>query len=339
MKYSINFMWINRKLSFNQKYIVPNIDNLITIENNWKDHGIINFWYDSEMVTKEQINNTRNETNLNLLDIRQIKKVQKNAIIFSDKTPVYFRADLLRVMSGLHLLKKDDQDYYVYLDMDVSHITREELFDKETRKNLDKYGIVLAKSKITIFENGFQIIANNDKIKTALKHSIINLNIARAHNALSGNFHNIGTFDSPIKSLSEVVFYSYNAMFHYLNYLLGTGILYKVMSWNELKKYGFDNVKDDEEYIYEKHGLKPFNLYKYCKYTNTGSLYFSNKCDYLEFPTKYVIMPRPQGCYDSYLPDSELYFPFRIYYGALNIYNKIINYLVSTVCNPKDPNT
>lgn len=310
IKYTINLMWINRALNPNQEYILSNINLLINAVKSWTNHGHqVNIWYDSNMTTPNQIQNTKNIID-NMIDVQNINQVKENLRVFSDKAPVYFRADLLRTITAVHYLHHTNDDYFVYADLDVESISKNELFDEKTLNHLQTKGIVLAKNKITEFENGFQIIANKPNTLLALQHAIIDLNITRAYNAFNNKFKEIGTNNSPIKSLSESVFYSYTTMFKYLYYLNNDGILYKTSTLDDIKKYGFG--LDDEIFSYDKH-KHCFNPNFVCKFSPAASLYYSPKTKFT-IPTKNVVIPPPQGNYNKYLPDSELYWYQKLFY-------------------------
>ena len=114
-----------------------------------------------------------------LKDIRSLTTIQKNADIFSDKTPVYFRADLGRVIAALKSVKQDSKPF-VYADIDVKPMSAKKLFNEETQKNLAKYGIVMALDRSFGFENRFQIVTNKPELLKAMQKTLVKLNIVHA---------------------------------------------------------------------------------------------------------------------------------------------------------------
>ncbi len=266
--YTINLMWINRGLAGEQKYIFPAkneeelkekyLDPIIT----WSElhpTNNVQVWFDSALTAQEAPQRTlekikEHTTNPVILkDVRDLSEVNNNAAVFSHKTPVYFRADLLRVMAALHTLSTTKADHFVYADFDVNPLSKQELFDKTTVEHLEKFGIVVAYNKCLDFENSFQIIGKNNKnLIEALQRTIVDLNIKRAYNALDDQFYNVsGRKDpqGPMKPLQQIVYDSYPAMFHYFYHLEGLGKL---------------KLSNEKIYKYHEHGLAPFGLNQLC---------------------------------------------------------------------------
>ena len=304
-------MWINSKYNSRQKYITPDVNLLISKIKDWhagNPECNINVWYDSKMLSQNAITNTREildgQITSLLLDIRDIPDVKDNEKIFSEKIPVYFRADLSRVIAANYYLRETGTKYFVYADLDVEPMDKNKLFDTDTMEILDKTGIVLAQHDITQFENSFQIISNNPHTLLALQHIIINLNILRAKNALRGNFKQIDDLlSSPIKCLTESVFYSYYPMLKYLYHLRGYGKLCVVSNLEDMKN-GI-HMDEDDSYSYETHGLEYFCPTYFAKGTTTTNRLFYSRKEPFVFPVKQVVMPNVKGYYDFYLPDSE----------------------------------
>src|SRR5260221_2613510 len=62
-KYSINLMWINERLTKDQKFIHPSNDEFISTACKWavlNKNGVVNVWYDGELSTSDAIENTKN---------------------------------------------------------------------------------------------------------------------------------------------------------------------------------------------------------------------------------------------------------------------------------------
>lgn len=311
LSYSVNFMWINRSLNENQKYIHPAKNKKSLKEDCLKNifqwaldnpEAEVNFWFDSALIPEQGIKNTEkiinkfiqknpNAASIKLKDIRDFPKVKKHPEVFSDKTPVYFRADLLRVIATLHTLNHDKDSYFVYADLDIPSLTSQQLFDKKTVKKLSQQGIVVARDGFAGFENGFHMAcAHKENLLKAMKSMLIKLNIKRAKNALRGNFSCYKSKD-PRRCLGDIVYKSYSDMFELYNHL---------EEWGTLK-----DCKTKVTYNRKHEGLKPFGLNS----SPNSSLCFKMKKKEMRknalahrpvfIPTKKVEYPPITSCYDE----------------------------------------
>jgi len=255
--YNINLMWINKELKKDQKYITPDKDNvqdkLLTPIFGWAEKNpeskSVTLWIDSQMTSPQAITNTKrlideyNKKNpiivpIVIEDIRTLPEVIKHPAVFSKKIAVYTRTDLLRVVAAINAVSAGKTKNFVYADLDVTPMEKEELFDVETNKKLEKYGFVMARLKKENnggFENSFQITSNNKpNLIEAMKYILIELNIKRSSIALANRY-----------SLSpQIVYYSYPDMFKYFCHLENQGTL----------------TIDGKVYNKEKDGLSPFGL-------------------------------------------------------------------------------
>lgn len=335
--YSINLMWVNRKFEPNQKYIHPSANleelekNLLNTVYRWAEsnpQATVHVWYDSAFLTPEAIQNTQaaivsyrathpDSAHIQLKDVRELAHVKENPEIFSDKTPVFFRVDLLRVIETVDVLTQSEQlTYFVYTDLDAQPMTKDELFDKETLLNLKKYGIITSVNTFYGwgYENSFHIMSNQKPhLFTAVNHALIELNILRAQNALKGNFRNehYPSPSTPIRDLSETVYHSYPLM-----------LLYFLHLDNQIQM-----TYNGSSYDYETHGVEPLETehLKYC-YQHIickrpdGFYYHHFECKTEDHEiiekmkhrtmgwlgaTKKINAPPPKGSYDNALPDSE----------------------------------
>jgi len=300
--YTINLMWINKEsaheFSFlNGKHKQEYVSNLL----GWSMHhpkGTIHLWFDSATTSdralselqgllKEQSKNYPNGSSIVLRDIRQLTHVKEHSNIFSDKIPVYFRSDLLRVIAGLEALKQNARKtYFVYADFDVAPLSPSKLFDKETKENLKKYGIVMTAGGHLGFENSFYILsADAPHMHTALERAIVELNTKRAYNALQGELYNVNRrrTRNALDNLPQIVYDSYPAMFKYFYHLQGLGTL----------KY----FASDEPYDYHKHGLNQFGL-KYVRWDQHLESNDKKLASYeVPVPTKKIECPPPSHQY------------------------------------------
>lgn len=302
--YSINLMWINK----DKKSTYPS--DLSARLLSWKElHHNINLWYDT--VPPKHIDG------INLSDIRKLKIVQDNQHIFNENISVYFRVDMLRVAATIHHLDITGDKYFVYADFDMEPMNKQSLFDDETLTKLDNTGIVLAEAKGTMFENSFHIVANNPNVFKAMKIMLLDLNLIRAANALSHKLvmgNTIGTitylYKSSMSLLSESVFYSYLSMLKYLDTLNGRGSILIVASWDDMKN---GTVFDDDEFNYDKHGMKYFDTTSVSQRLGKNLMYRSiTGTNFI--PTKKVNIPPPKGYYDHVLPYYERPWYYKIAY-------------------------
>ncbi len=276
--YTINLMWINASLNEHQRYIHPSetpeklLENLhnVFIWAHQNPESIVNIWFDGELSTVLAIKNTQacineylaqnpNFAPIILRDVREISDVIKNNAIFDNPLiPVYFRADLLRVMATVHAISLGETECFVYADLDVVPPLKEKLFNQETKERLEKYGIVVAEGGHLGFENSFHMATNDQHIVEAMQLLLINLNIARADNALAGNFWSPYHRKGNCKALEQVVYDSYPAMFKYLFHLKKYGIL---VVMGEVKNNVDESVnKDLVPYDKHVHALDSFGL-------------------------------------------------------------------------------
>jgi hypothetical protein len=279
-EYSINLMWINRDLNEQQLFIHPSKDEA-SLNKNFLDpifewaflhkDAVVNIWFDSTFISPQAIKNTETALEHRLVhlkekpiapillrDIRTLHKVAIYPNVFSNKIPVYFRVDLARMIIALELLSTSTKPtYFVYADVDMKPLTPEEFFDAETIRKLKEYGFVMAKVPLAepgTFENGFQIMSNiNLNLLEAISFVIVDLNIARAMNALAGQFFDLKDHD-PMKSLQEAVYASYGIMFKYF---------WSLDKKNTWKLQVMDNGKF-RDYDKKADGLKPFGLRRSC---------------------------------------------------------------------------
>lgn len=320
-EYSINLMWINRDFDKEQRFIHPSKDEA-SLNKKFLDpifewaflhkDAVVNIWFDSAFISPQAIKNTQLALTNRLMrlkekpiativlrDIRTLHKVDAHPNIFNNKIPVYFRVDLARLIIALELLSRSKKPaYFVYADLDMKPLTPEELFDPKTMQKLKEYGFIMAKSNYEVyanFENGFQIISNiNPNLLEAISFVIVDLNIQRALNALSGQFFDHQRHD-PMKNLQEAIFASYGIMFKYFL------SLDKKNAW-KLQVIANEKFRDYDKKI---DGLKPFGLRRTCflryglrvectrilSFWEKFKVFFTDDMYYELIPTKKVQLP------------------------------------------------
>lgn len=212
-KYSINLMWINKKLIKGQTYI----DNSKTISElkkklldpalKWakaNPNAAVNIWYDGVHTEEEAIKHTQDALlsmntkefsgiTIRLRDIREIPIVRDNLDVFSDFLPLYFRIDLLKAIIIVDAIERECNDAAIFSDLEVGDLrpngdrmNKEELFSPltEVSARFAKSGLILNKNSGYI-ENQFIQLYNNPKMIFAIKHAVINVNLTRAISALN----------------------------------------------------------------------------------------------------------------------------------------------------------
>ena len=149
----------------------------------------VNIWYDSNLHEPHSILNTQKVLdehnvgcgNIKLRDIRSIKVVNDNAVLFNGDMPLYYRIDFFKLIICLHELKNEMKDAVIYSDLDVcdlrenhKRMNKEELFNQESLVKLKEVGILLNDSQIDhpMAENKFIQMVNDDKAILALKYSV-----------------------------------------------------------------------------------------------------------------------------------------------------------------------
>jgi hypothetical protein len=195
--YSINLLWVNNKAK-DQAYIYDTNtqDELVAkflmpairwaVENPTAD---VNIWYDSTLHEPHSILNTQKVldehnpgcSNIKLRDIRSIKVVNDNAVLFNADMPLYYRIDFFKLIICLHELKNEMKDAVIYSDLDVcdlranqKRMNKQELFNQESLIKLKEVGILLNDSKEyqPMPENKFIQMVNDGKANQALRYSI-----------------------------------------------------------------------------------------------------------------------------------------------------------------------
>jgi hypothetical protein len=304
-QYNVNLMWINERQDPTQKYFCGLSKDEESYQKNclkpmmdWMLHGsntsFLRVWYDGHTTDKKLVDKALEDLkarfpphemqrfdNLVFADIRSLPDVIKNAEVFSERLPVYFRTDLLRPIIVDFLAKDFPDQYIVYADLNIPALTETQLFDKETLEQLSLFGFVLAKNTAldpnNAFENAFFIFDPSNKlILQAAKAALIDINIDRAKTFLMRGY----TKKSEIDSLGgkalcssvfpEVVYVSYNAMLAHYLYLnmalefIWDDDLYQNISFLQSKVAGKDSTKSWQALIESaNHSLFKNKFYEY----------------------------------------------------------------------------
>lgn len=237
-QYTINMMWLNKTMQSDQIDIFPVVDrndsDIIGKARGWAERNPdakLNFWYDGQTVTPQQLAHTRQLINMlkaysenqktriaqiTLLDIRGFLNqfYANTAEVFAVNIPIYFRVDLLRLMVSLQDVRScSGICFSVYTDVDVTPMGEQELFTDEVKNGLATKGLVL-KEESGWFENSFHILSNQQPMMIkALQEAGVNVNIERTKLFLKNNPGFKNFFDPQYvytPTLSAVFIYFYH---------------------------------------------------------------------------------------------------------------------------------
>ena len=233
--YTVNLMWIGKAKDTDQQYLSPGneIANLIKHISAWSaasPGGNLNLWYDSAMTTPDAVAATQSLLSthvashpdwakVNFKDVRDLPEVKDNPQAFTEEVPVYFRVDLLRAIAAYNTLKPGKRNYFLYSDLDVKPLSKEEIFDKKTLHKMNQYGVVMADGGNNGYENSFQMFSNHKpNLLKAIKEAIINPSLKTAEKYIAETLPiaQKSTFD-------QHVYTTYPAMFSYYYHLEGWG--------------------------------------------------------------------------------------------------------------------
>jgi hypothetical protein len=288
--YSLNLMWINERRNIHQKYIAP--ESSMKQLKEWilvlGKEQFMQLWYDSHLIDSTSLEETRDFLlkgvskdhplpKIVFRDVRKLKEVQEHPHAFSDKLPVRFRSDLLRVIAAYRSLMDHENEYFVYADLDIKPISEEEIFDEKTKKKLKKFSIVMARDYAYDIENSFQITGQNHNLLQAMKKVLIDASIEQAEACYELISTKHVSWDSSFLS-EQAVYHHYKTMFYYFYELQEWGKLVdklnpksavtalEVSQLNEaMKHYSFrfdpkEKVLSNKFYFDELHGaMKKFN--------------------------------------------------------------------------------
>lgn len=316
LQHTINLFWINKELDLNQNYIFPckneveltntYLKNIIAWANKNPHNTVIQIWYDGSLIPQFAVDNTQSLINQTISDspltapiilrnLRSLPLVQNNPHILDTNLDVFFRADLLRLIVSLHDISVEGVSYSMYADLDMPPITYEEIYDQQTLKNLEYFGIVLTEDLSVSnfgFENNFHIISyHNPNILEAIQFVLIDLHVERARNLL----HHHSYFLQDIYRMRQLIFRHYRHMFSYFYYLEG---YYERL---EIADKYWDGT--GVPYNREEHGLRVFHLFGENELNNRDIdkpllKFHWKKGKYLpDYPVKTINIPKARSQY------------------------------------------
>jgi hypothetical protein len=234
LQYSINLMWINKKLIAERIYINDAkteselSEQLLVPALKWakaNPSATVNLWYDSVHTSQESLKRTQEvlaslmakeykDSIVHLRDVREIPIVKDNPDAFSDYLPVYFRVDLLKAIIVVDAIERLGDDSAIFSDLEVGdwrtnkdRMSKEELFSplNEDSSRFAKAGLILNK-EISRNENQFIQLYNNPAMIFAIQHAVINVNLTRAISALSLKHKKRWLEEDCVQSLATVVY-------------------------------------------------------------------------------------------------------------------------------------
>jgi hypothetical protein len=246
-EYTVELMWINQALDPDQQYIHPFEDH-----KKFKEHIIgwavnhpkaeVQYLYSSVTTSPDAVKRTQDaivtenrhiyRRPIVFRDVHSYHKIAKNSDVFSTQVPVYLRADLGRIMVSVATAEAT-QKPVVYADMDVTPLTEKELFDDQTKKDIDTYGIVMDHNNNGGFENSFHIIAPKKELLMVLKKALIKPTMTYVR----GHLNNPAGYKKDLIDPSFVYAMQYKMFWIYYQ-MMGWGTL---TFWNKpynMDKYG-----------------------------------------------------------------------------------------------------
>ena len=148
----------------------------------------------------------------------------ENSVSGNNNLPVYYRADLVRLIILLQLTNENPNSYAIYADFDTMPLDKEFLFNHQSMDLLKKYGLVLPKGQIEEYENSFHILAGknvtNDKyMRISIEQILVEFNIQKILNnykvspqAVFGNYKDMFLFYFAIV-LNKSIAFNYKEAF------------------------------------------------------------------------------------------------------------------------------
>lgn len=268
--FSINLTWVNNRCDLDQPFIFPCRDEeelksayvtpaLTWAQMNPDENCTVNIWYDGALLGAHAVQNTRAfvdaqdttapHAKIAYRDFRDIPFVRENAHAFEERVPVYFRADLLRLVAALHDLASDLTSCFIFANCNFPPIGTTDLFDPETQELLSLFGHVFSDQGVLGYENSFFMLTKDcPEMITALKRGVVFYNTQRAKSlTMSPYYQRLVFADDPTCDVCQSVFSSYRRAFFYCYALLAKQEIYPVFPERE------------GTYDWDTHGMRLFD--------------------------------------------------------------------------------
>lgn len=245
--YTLNFAWILNQADPDTEYVFPAkdetklkklyLDHLVgwATAHNRKDKSnctAVRVHYDGRLLPPAAVLRTEEFLKANydlsqaapivFYDIWESKLVQAHQEIFDPPTlPVYFRADLYRVMAAVESTDK----CFIYSDCDFPPNDPAHVFSDFNTGNLDTYGFVYmskskrkSKARATLLENPFFMILKDHRLAQAVSKEYMETGIYRGQRALKeGTYPKKEGLDEkgdPFPGLRESMYELGSLMYH-----------------------------------------------------------------------------------------------------------------------------
>ena len=213
------FIWYDSKVTKNQSIINSKECFKIYVKNKIKN---------VEFKDVRKILNDFKFINKEITNQNELKKISETfnkykKLAFNERSPLFFRVDLIRAQIIQHAIENKTSDYVVVSDLDATPIDKNEIFDKTTLDHLNNpkksYVFAMGKTKVG-FENGFQIVSTKGKDRAFFQahRALIQWNIKFMGYKIKKGHDKSPRFD---KDYEQKVFDSYSSMLIYMEYLLG----------------------------------------------------------------------------------------------------------------------
>ncbi|MCA0370501.1 MAG: hypothetical protein LCH26_05300, partial [Proteobacteria bacterium] len=275
--FSINITWVNNRFDPDQRYIFPcrdeeelkgqYLDCVVTwAQKNPGPNCSVNIWYDGALLNTRAVDNTKvflaahyetaPLTQISYRNFRDIPLVSENAHAFEETVPVYFRADLLRVVAALHDLKTEQTSCFIFANCNFPPLGTEALFDRETCELLSCFGHLFSNKGLAGYENCFIMMTRDcPEMVLALERGVVQYSIERARDLVTHPETKRVLFNHDRGSdVAQHVFSSYPKAFLYC---------YAMLAKEEIKPYLPDHY---DVYDWDKHGTRLF-------YPSSGSIW------------------------------------------------------------------
>lgn len=176
----VNLIWLSKGKVGKNQFVFPTEREKLEVApyiEDWVKNGYkVKFWYDSTVSTQNQVNETLklfssitddlgvDSKRLKLVDIWTVPSVQKRKKFFLNSegnVPIYFRADMIRLMiSSYQISDKGNANYSLYADMNVKAVPISDLIASDHQELKKHIGMVVARGGVKLgMKNAFHIFS------------------------------------------------------------------------------------------------------------------------------------------------------------------------------------
>lgn len=291
VKFDIVFIWINKHMRPISDDVKSRIEMSILKWNQYKtDNYNIRLYLDFKYTHEEDIEYFRGKEFFGerrlfyLEDVRKLNVIESSPELqrlYQDDIPIYMRVDITKILTEYELLEKSDKSepfYVVSCDIDLMDetddlpkdkancpstntlptFTEENLFDGDTLKLLDLFGIVMSETTYPP-ENNFMIVKNDKDVINALHLLSIQKFIKEFMYNIFENEVNVFSYNSNARTLNSLsviynlclhfIYRTYQAIINYINIAKGYLILKSTSIHNSKleTRYPYNIKKIDHE--------------------------------------------------------------------------------------------